>query len=115
MKNKLAAVYILSCLISISTALAFSQEPKCKRVLIIFSADWCNPCQQAKDDMNNHKVLSEIIKNYEIIDIDFDVDKDIVTGYNIKTIPAFVVFEDGNELKRKTGYNGPNKLIEFLK
>ena len=115
MRNNLATILLISCLISMSTIFAFSQEPKCKKVLLIFSADWCTFCHKAKEDMSNHKILSEIIKNYEIVDIDFDVDKDIVEGYNIKTIPAFVVFDEGKEVGRKVGYRNPNDLIKFLK
>ncbi len=115
MRSNLAIILLLSCIISISTVLAFSQEPKSKKVLLIFSADWCKYCQIAKNDMKNDQQLSEIIKNYTIVDVDFDVDKDIVKGYNVKTIPAFVVFENDKEKGRKIGYNGPSNLVNFLK
>lgn len=115
MKNNLVSVLLISFLISISSVLSFSQEPECKKVLLIFSADWCKFCHEAKEDMNNHPVLSEMIKDYEIVDINFDVDKDIVQGYNIKTIPAFVVFDEGKEIGRKIGYKNPKELIKFLK
>jgi thioredoxin-like negative regulator of GroEL len=50
-----------------------------------------------------------------VVDIDFDVDKDIITGYNIKSIPTFIIFDDGKEISRKTGYKHPRELIKFLK
>lgn len=115
MKNNIAVVFLISCLISISTIAAFSQEPKCKKVLIIFSADWCTYCHKAKKDMNEDKILSELIKEYEIIDVDFDIDKDITVGHDIKTIPAFIIFDEGKELRRKTGYRNSRDLINFLK
>lgn len=64
--------------------------------------------------MQNDTKLAEEIKKFSIIDIDFDVDKDIVDGYNIKSIPAFVVFENGKEIKRKIGYKNSNDLLKFL-
>lgn len=113
MRNTLVSVLLISCLISIASAFAFDNSAE--KTLIIFSADWCKYCQVAKKDMKIDAQLSEVIKNYVIIDVNFDVDKDIVKGYNIKTIPAFVVFENGKEKGRKIGYNGPKSLINFLK
>lgn len=113
MRNTLVSVLLISCLISIASAFAF--ENKNEKVLIIFSADWCKYCHIAKNDMNNDPKLSEIMKNYTIVDVDFDVDKDIVRGYNIKSIPTFVVFEGGKEKGRLEGYKGPNSLLLLLK
>ncbi len=113
MRNTLASVLLISCLISIASAFAFDHAEE--KILIVFSADWCKHCHIAKNDMKNDPQLSEIVKNYTIVDVDFDVDKDIVDGYNIKTIPAFVIFEKGKETGRKIGYNGPNNLVNFLK
>ena len=69
----------------------------------------------AKNDMQDHDKLSEKIKEYTIVDVNFDVDKDIVRGYNIKSIPTFVVFEGGKEKGRLQGYKGPNSLLLLLK
>jgi thiol-disulfide isomerase/thioredoxin len=113
MRNTLVSVLLISCLISIASA--FALDNNAEKTLIIFSADWCKYCQVAKNDMKNDPQLSEIIKNYTIVDVNFDVDKDIVKGYNIKTIPAFVVFENGKEKGRKIGYHGPSNLVNFLK
>lgn len=113
MRNTLVSVLLVSCLISIASVFAFDNTNE--KVLIIFSADWCHFCQVAKNDMHNDKQLSEVIKNYTIIDVDFDVDKDVVSGYNIKSIPAFVTFQGGKETGRQIGYNSPRQLVNFLK
>jgi thioredoxin-related protein len=113
MKNTgIISVLLLSCLISISTVLAFDNN---KKTLLIFSADWCGPCRTMKQDLNIDKNLSSIIKEYDIIEIDYDVDKDVVAGYNIKVVPSFVIMHQGKELGRKTGYNGPSSLYNFLR
>jgi thioredoxin-related protein len=113
MRNTLVSVLLISWLISINSVFAFDNSAE--KTLIIFSADWCKYCQLAKNDMNNNNQLSEIIKNYTIIDVDFDVDNDIATGYNIKSIPAFVTFQGGKETGRQIGYKNPQQLINFLK
>jgi len=113
MRNSLVSVLLISFLISAATVFAF--DSKKDKTLIIFSANWCKYCQVAKHDMINHHKLSEVIKNYDIVNVDFDVDKDIVRGYNIKSIPTFVVFEGGKEKGRLEGYKGPNSLLLLLR
>lgn len=111
--SRLGNTLLISVLISICCLCALAKESR--KTLLIFSADWCKYCQVAKKDMQKNKDLSEIIKNYEIIDIDYDLDKDLVKGYNVNSIPAFIVYQDGKEIKRKFGYSGPNDLTNFLK
>ena len=110
MKN--CKIFLLSFLISCATLFCYAKEDQ---TLLVFSADWCKYCNVAKNDMkNNESVLTEL-KQYSIIELDYDKDKDFVQGHNIKIIPTFIIFKDGKEQKRMTGYKGPNSLINFLK
>ena len=112
MKN-LVSVFLVSFLISLCSLQAFSDEEK-RPTLVIFSADWCSHCKKAKEDINNDKELSETIKNYYVVMADYDVDKDLVDGYNVKKIPTFVIINKGT-VNKKTGYHGPKDLNKFLK
>ena len=112
MKN-LVNVLLISLVISIASAFAFDNPSK---TLIVFSADWCKYCQVAKYDMNYDPKVRELLKNYEVIFVDYDVDKDMVEGYNIKSIPAFIILSNGGEQDRKVGYvGGARGLQRFLK
>ncbi len=106
-------VFILSFLISFATLCCYAKESE--KTLLIFGAKWCKFCSVAKKDMEKDKELSEIIKQFTIIDVDIDDDKEIVDGHNVKNVPTFIIFQDGKEVKRQTGYTGPKKLINFLK
>jgi thioredoxin-related protein len=113
MKNSnLASVLLISCLISMVSIFSYAGDNK--PTLIVFSADWCAYCQKAKNDINNDPELSNIVKNYYVVTADFDVDKDLVEGYNVKSIPTFVVI-NGNVVTKKVGYNGVKDLTKFLK
>jgi thiol-disulfide isomerase/thioredoxin len=105
-------IFFLSVIISIYTLQCFAGENK---TLIIFSADWCQYCQVAKNDINVHPELSETVKQYDVIVVDYDKDKDIVQVHNIKTIPAFLIYDKGKEQGRLIGYKGPQQLNSFLK
>lgn len=85
------------------------------KALLIFSADWCPSCRNAHKDIDNDADLIEAIKQYDIISLDFDRDKDLVRGYKIKTIPTFIIFENGKEVKRQVGYRNSKQLYRFLK
>lgn len=104
-------IYIFSFLFA---SYSFAAEPA-KDTVIIVSADWCTYCHKAKNDINTDPKLSEVIKSYNVILIDYDVDKDFVSGYNIKTLPTFLVLKnDKKETKRKVGYKNSNDLVKFL-
>lgn len=113
MKNSLVSILLISFVISLCSLYSFGDE-EYKPTLIVFSADWCTFCHKAKKDMENDKELSETVKKYLIVNANYDVDKDLVEGYNIKTIPTFVVIE-GNKVTKKVGYHGPQDLNKFLK
>lgn len=110
--SSLASVLLISCLISMVSLFSYASDNK--PTLIVFSADWCSFCQKTKHDMNNDNELSEIVKHYYVVTADFDVDKELVDGYNVKTIPTFVVI-NGNVVTKKVGYNGVKDLTKFLK
>lgn len=111
MKNSLASILLVSLLISINTVFAFDNK---KPTLIIFYADWCKYCSIAKRDIDNNLELSEQVKKYDVVLANFDVDKDLVVGYHIEKIPAFVIV-DGRKSHTKVGYKGPNDLLNFIK
>lgn len=111
MKSSLVTVLLISLLISINTAFAFDNK---KPTLIIFHADWCKYCDIAKKDIDHDPDLLEQVKKYDVVLANFDVDKDLVEGYHIKTIPTFVIV-DGSKTRSKVGYKGTKDLLKFLK
>lgn len=114
LKKHNIAFFLLTWIISVATVYAYDNVAS--KTLLIFSADWCEYCQKAKNDIEKDIHLSETVKQYEIIIIDYDIDKDAVSGYNIKTIPTFIVLKNNKEVKRQIGYNGSHKqLNKFLK
>ncbi len=108
-----AKIFLLSFLISCATLFCYGNDQE--KTLLIFGAKWCKYCILAKNDMQNDQNLSEKLKEYSIIELDYDKDKDIVDGHKIKTLPTFIIFQDGKEIKRYTGYRGPTDFLNFLK
>lgn len=107
-------LFLLTWIISVATVYAYDNVKT--KTLLIFSASWCQYCQIAKNDINTNPNLMETIKDYEVVVLDFDLDKDAISGYNIKSVPTFVILQDNREIRRQIGYKGGHeKLNRFLK
>ena len=75
-----------------------------------FTADWCQPCQKVKP------IVEEMKKEgFEFQRIDADYEQLLVKQFQVKSIPTFILLENGEELNRITGAQTKNQLEEFIK
>ncbi|RZK43642.1 MAG: thioredoxin [Hymenobacter sp.] len=82
------------------------------RTLIKFHASWCKPCQNMVPTMD--KIKEEFDGELKFVDIDIDDNPQTRLDYNIRSIPAFVLVEDGAEIDRKIGSLTYSELEEWL-
>jgi thioredoxin 1 len=75
-----------------------------------FTADWCAPCKRVRP------IVEEINKDnavkFKLIDVDSEID--LVRAFEIKSIPTFIIIKDGEIVKRKTGFQTRENLLEML-
>lgn len=76
--------------------------------LLVFKATWCQPC----------KSLSEVIRGTELPGVNvvvYDVDESplMAAQYKVRGVPTLILVDDMGEIRRTTGFQGPNKLVEF--
>ena len=80
-------------------------------VLIDFWADWCMPCKMVEP------VVAEIAEAYDgklkVGKIDVDAQSDLASRFNIMSIPALMVFKDGEVVAQRVGAM-PRPAIEKL-
>ena len=82
-----------------------------KKVLVDFFADWCGPCRMLGP------VISEVAEsddNYFYYKINVDKAENISRKYGIMSIPALLVFENGELSKSSLGYKSIDEVKEFL-
>lgn len=84
-----------------------------KKVSIVdFSATWCGPCRMMVPIVED---LSEKYKGkYYFYSIDIDSSEELSIENKISVVPTFVVFKDGKELGRTSGYMELEELDSFI-
>lgn len=81
------------------------------KTIYYFTAEWCQPCKRTRpivEDLNRDQTIA----GFQIIDV--DVNNELVKTFNIKSVPTFILFDNGEELKRETGGKTREQLWELI-
>jgi thioredoxin-like negative regulator of GroEL len=79
------------------------------RKLLIFSASWCQPCKQMKDDLVHPLSLNVD----QITTIDVDQWKELCIEHSVRSVPTLILIENDLEVRRKTGRQSRAQLQAF--
>lgn len=92
------------------------------RVLVVFSATWCDPCKRFKLVVNDAEVKSYILSNYDhaySADIDKPNSKKFKAAANVRSVPTVAVFDiEGEKVTLRSkiiGALSKQSLLDFLK
>lgn len=81
-------------------------------VLVDFWAEWCGPCKMIAP------ILEEIADNYEgkltVGKLNVEENNETPPKYNIRSIPALLLFKDGALAATKVGALSKSQLKEFI-
>ncbi len=80
------------------------------KVVYYFTADWCNPCKKTRpivEEMNRETQIK-----FQIIDVDSELE--LAKKFEIRSVPTFILLEEGTEIKRITGAQNREQLEAFI-
>ena len=80
-------------------------------VLVDFWAEWCGPCKMIAPILEEIAVEQENIK---IAKVNVDDSPDLARRYEIISIPALIVFENGEPAKKLIGAKPKGALLEEI-
>ena len=80
-------------------------------VLVDFWAEWCGPCKMIAPILEEIAVEQENIK---IAKVNVDDSPDLARRYEIMSIPALIVFENGEPAKKLIGAKPKGALLEEI-
>jgi thioredoxin 1 len=78
--------------------------------VLYFTAEWCNPCQRTRP-------IAEELKREGVIDfifVDVDSEIELLQKFGVKSVPTYVLLEDGEEVKRSVGAKTREEFLEFI-
>jgi thioredoxin 1 len=81
------------------------------KTVYYFTADWCQPCKRTRpvvEEMNRDQSTA----GFQIIDVDDN--PDLVKNFGIKSVPTFILFDDGVEKNRIIGGQTREDLEGFI-
>ena len=89
-------------------ALALAVSAPGETVLLDFQAPWCAPCRAMDSTVDELEGAG-----YPVRKVNIDRERPLATQYDIRSIPAFVLLVDGQEVGRLTGAVRRNELLEL--
>jgi len=80
--------------------------------IFYFTADWCAPCKRTKPIVEELNRESADVR-FQIIDV--DIEGELARKFEIKSVPTFIVIQDGQEIKRITGAQTREQLEGLMR
>jgi thioredoxin 1 len=78
-------------------------------VLVDFWAAWCGPCRM----MN--PTIEALARDYKVCKVNVDSNQELAAHYQITSIPALLIFKDGQAVRQYKGVTPETTLREELR
>lgn len=78
--------------------------------ILYFTADWCNPCQRTRP------IAEELVRDglIDFVFVDADTEIELLEHFGIKSVPTYILIQDGKEVKRMNGAKTKDQFLEFM-
>ena len=79
------------------------------KIVFYFTAEWCSPCKKTRPVVED---LKREGFQFQIIDADYE--QLLAKRFEVKSVPTFILIENEKEIKRITGAQTKESLLEFI-
>ena len=83
-----------------------------KPVLVDFWAEWCGPCKSIAPALD--EISEEMNSKLKIAKLNVDENPSISQQYNIRSIPALMIFKDGEKIAEIMGALPKSNLEKWI-
>jgi len=81
-------------------------------VLVDFYATWCGPCKSLEPIVT--ELASEYAGRAKIVKVDIDKAPGVASTHGIMAVPTLIVFKNGAEAQKLTGFKAKPELEKAL-
>ena len=90
----------------------FSEVKNSKFAVVDFNATWCGPCKMLGPV--REEVSEELSGKAEFSAVDVDENQGLAIKNKIQSIPAIVIFKNGEPVDRQIGFIPKAPLVDFI-
>jgi thioredoxin 1 len=94
---------------------SFSKEVENHKGLVVidFWAEWCGPCKQIAQTID--EIAEDLKGDVKVMKMNIDESSETPSKLGIRSIPTLMLFKDGKHIDTKVGSSPKNILIDWIK
>ena len=81
-------------------------------VMVDFYATWCGPCKMTEPIIEQ---LAKEMVQIKFVKVDVDANQELVSQFQVFSIPTFIIFKDGQAVNQFVGAMGKEGFLAEIK